>query len=175
MAKNVAILAVNPVNGFGLFNYLENFFENGISYKVFAVADTTTIKTNSGLTLVTDDVVANLKGKAAEFDALVFACGDAIPVFRDHAAAQYNLDMLEVIKEFAGKDKMMIGHCASALMFEIAGIGATRKLAVHPLAKPAIQQGVAVDDTVMEDGNFFTAQTEQSISELMPLLLERLK
>ena len=30
MAKKVAVLAVNPVNGFGLFQYLEAFFENGI-------------------------------------------------------------------------------------------------------------------------------------------------
>ena len=37
MAKKVAVLAVNPVNGFGLFQYLEAFFENGISYKVYAV------------------------------------------------------------------------------------------------------------------------------------------
>ena len=35
MAKKVAVLAVNPVNGFGLFQYLEAFFENGISYKVY--------------------------------------------------------------------------------------------------------------------------------------------
>ena len=35
MAKKVAVLAVNPVNGCGLFQYLEAFFENGISYKVF--------------------------------------------------------------------------------------------------------------------------------------------
>jgi len=40
MAKKVAVLAVNPVNGCGLFQYLEAFFENGISYKVFAVSDT---------------------------------------------------------------------------------------------------------------------------------------
>ena len=40
MAKKVAVLAVNPVNGFGLFQCLEAFFENGISYKVYAVADT---------------------------------------------------------------------------------------------------------------------------------------
>ena len=33
MAKKVAVLAVNPVNGCGLFQYLEAFFENGISYK----------------------------------------------------------------------------------------------------------------------------------------------
>lgn len=38
MAKKVAVLAVNPVNGCGLFQYLEAFFENGISYKVFATS-----------------------------------------------------------------------------------------------------------------------------------------
>lgn len=38
MTKKVAVLAVNPVNGCGLFQYLEAFFENGIAYKVFAVA-----------------------------------------------------------------------------------------------------------------------------------------
>ena len=62
MAKKVAVLAVNPVNGCGLFQYLEAFFENGISYKVFAVADSKEIKTNSGIVLTVDDVVANLKG-----------------------------------------------------------------------------------------------------------------
>ena len=46
MAKKVAVLAVNPVNGFGLFQYLEAFFENHISYKVYAVAETKEIKTN---------------------------------------------------------------------------------------------------------------------------------
>ena len=47
MAKKVAVLAVNPVNGCGLFQYLETFFENGISYKVFAVSNTKEIRTNS--------------------------------------------------------------------------------------------------------------------------------
>ena len=63
MAKKVAVLAVNPVNGFGLFQYLEAFFENGISYKVYAVAETKEIKTNSGIELVADDVIANLIGR----------------------------------------------------------------------------------------------------------------
>ena len=49
MSKKVAVLAVNPVNGSGLFQYLETFFEKGISYKVFAVSDTKTIRTNSGI------------------------------------------------------------------------------------------------------------------------------
>ena len=75
MAKKVAVLAVNPVNGCGLFQYLEAFFENGISYKVFAVSDTKEIKTNSGMVLIVDDVIANLKGHEDEFDALVFSTG----------------------------------------------------------------------------------------------------
>ena len=47
MAKKVAVLAVNPVNGCGLFQYLEAFFENGISYKVFAVSDTKDVPAES--------------------------------------------------------------------------------------------------------------------------------
>ena len=46
MAKRVAAVAVNPVNGFGLFQYLEAFFENGIGYEVYAVAPAKEIKTN---------------------------------------------------------------------------------------------------------------------------------
>ena len=38
MAKKVAVLVVNPVNGSGLFQYLETFFENGIPFRTFAVA-----------------------------------------------------------------------------------------------------------------------------------------
>lgn len=39
MSKKAAVLAVNPVNGMGLFQYLEAFYENKIPYTLFAVAD----------------------------------------------------------------------------------------------------------------------------------------
>lgn len=175
MAKKVAVLAVNPVNGFGLFQYLEAFFENGISYKVFAVADGKEIKTNSGITLSADDVVANLKGHEDEFDALVFACGDAVPVFQQNADKPYNVTMLEVIKAFGEKGKMMIGHCAAAMMFDITGITKGKKVAVHPLAKAAIRNGEATDSQSEVDGDFYTAQDENNIWTMMPKVIAALK
>lgn len=175
MAKKVAVLAVNPVNGLGLFQYLETFFENKIPYKVYAVAGSKEIKTNSGITLIADDVIANLKGHADDYDALVFACGDAIPVFNDHAGEPYNLDLMEIIKTFGEKKKIMIGHCAAAMMFDFTGITQGKKLAVHPLAKPAIQNGEATDDKYQIDGNFYTAQDESTIWTLLPQLIEVLK
>lgn len=174
MKKQVAVIAVNPVNGFGLFQYLEAFFEKGIPYKVFAVADSKTIHTNSGITLEADDVIANLKGHANDYQALVFACGDAVPVFKDHAGEPYNLDMLTVIQEFAARQKLMIGHCAAGLMFEIAGVSEGKKLAVHPLAKPAIQKGLATDDAATVDGNFYTAQCEHTLPSLLPEVFKAL-
>lgn len=175
MAKKVAVLAVNPVNGFGLFQYLETFFENGISYKVFAVADSKEIKTNSGITLFADDVVANLKGHEDEYDALVFACGDAVPVFQQNADKPYNVTMLEVIKTFGEKGKIMIGHCAAAMMFDIAGVTKGKKVAIHPLAKGAIQNGEATDSQSEVDGNFYTAQEENYIWTMMPKVIAALK
>lgn len=175
MAKKVAVLAVNPVNGFGLFQYLEAFFENGISYKAFAVADGKEIKTNSGITLFADDVVANLKGHEDEFDALVFACGDAVPVFQQNADKPYNVTMLEIIKAFGEKGKMMIGHCAAAMMFDITGITKGKKVAVHPLAKAAIRNGEATDSQSEVDGDFYTAQDENNIWTMMPKVIAELK
>ncbi|WP_102407273.1 DJ-1/PfpI family protein [Parabacteroides bouchesdurhonensis] len=175
MAKKVAVLAVNPVNGFGLFQYLEAFFENHIPYKVYAVAENKEIKTNSGITLFADDVIANLKGHEDEYDALVFACGDAVPVFKDNAGKQYNLDLMEVIKAFGEKGKLMIGHCAAAMMFDFTGITKGKNLAVHPLAKPAIQNGKATDEKSEIDGNFYTAQSENTVWTMMPQVIEALK
>lgn len=175
MAKKVAVLAVNPVNGCGLFQYLEAFFENHIPYKVFAVAETKEIKTNSGITLLADDVIANLKGHVDDYDALVFACGDAVPVFKDNAGKQYNLDLMEVIKTFGEKGKIMIGHCAGAMLFDFAGITKGKKLAVHPLVKPAIQNGEPTDAESQVDGNFYTAQDENTIWTMMPEILNALK
>lgn len=175
MAKKVAVLAVNPVNGCGLFQYLEAFFENHIPYKVFAVAETKEIKTNSGITLLADDIIANLKGHVDDYDALVFACGDAVPVFKDNAGKQYNLDLMEVIKTFGEKGKIMIGHCAGAMLFDFAGITKGKKLAVHPLAKPAIQNGEPTDAESQVDGNFYTAQDENTIWTMMPEILNALK
>ena len=175
MAKKVAVLAVNPVNGFGLFQYLESFFENGITYKVYAVADSKEIKTNSGIALTVDDVIANLKGHEDEYDAMVFACGDAVPVFQQNASKQYNIDLMDVIKNFGEKGKIMIGHCAAAMLFDFTGITEGKKLAVHPLAKPAISKGQATDEDSVVDGNFFTAKEEHYICTMMPQVLEALK
>ena len=175
MAKKVAVLAVNPVNGCGLFQYLEAFFENGISYKVFAVADSKEIKTNSGIVLTVDDVVANLKGHEDEYDALVFACGDAVPVFQQNAGKPYNVTMLEIIKTFGEKGKIMIGHCAAAMMFDFTGITKGKKVAVHPLAKPAIRNGEATDNSSKIDGNFYTAQDENNIQTMIEKIVAALK
>lgn len=175
MAKKVAVLAVNPVNGFGLFQYLEAFFENDIPYKVYAVAETKEIKTNSGITLYADDVIANLKGQEDEYDAMVFACGDAVPVFQQHATEQPNIDLMQVLKVFGEKGKILIGHCAAGMMFDFAGITAGKKLAVHPLAKPAISKGRVTDSKSEVDGNIFTAQDENTILTMMPQVLAALK
>jgi putative intracellular protease/amidase len=175
MAKKVAVLVVNPVNGFGLFQYLETFFENGIPFKTFAVATTTHIRTNSGISLQTDDVVANLKGHENEYDALVFACGDAMPKFSEHAGSPENQDMLAVIKVFGDKGKLIAGHCVGALLFDIAGIAACKRVALHPYIKGVVQSAIGTDELSVVDGNIYTAQTENTLWTLMPRLLDVLK
>lgn len=173
MAKKVAVLVVNPVNGAGLFQYLEAFFENGIPFKTFAVAETTRVKTNSGITLETDDVVANLN--ESDYDALVFACGDAMPKFAESAGCQFNQDMLAVMKRFDIAGKILAGHCVAALLYDKIGIGQGRKVALHPLIKNVVKGVVGTDKKSVVDGNLYTAQTENAIPSLLPELLEALK
>jgi putative intracellular protease/amidase len=175
MTKKVAVLAVNPVNGSGLFQYLEAFFENGIPFKTFAVAPTTQIKSNSGISLQTDEVVSNLKSHEDEYDALVFSCGDAMPKFGENAGNPENQDMLAVIKAFGDKGKLVAGHCAGALLFDIAGIAAGKRVALHPFIKTVVKSAVGTDEQSVVDSNIYTAQTENSISALLPSLLVALK
>ncbi|MDR0609435.1 MAG: DJ-1/PfpI family protein [Planctomycetaceae bacterium] len=175
MAKKVAVLAVNPVNGAGLFQYLEAFFENEIPYKTFAVAETTQIKTNSGISLQTDDVVANLKGNENKYEVLVFACGDAMPKFAENADKIFNQDMLEVIKTFDDNNKILVGHCAAALLYDNLEIGKGKKVALHPFIKSVVKGCIGTDEQSVVDGNIYTAQTENSISALLPNLLKALK
>lgn len=175
MGKKVAVIAFSPVNGMGLFQYLEAFFENEIQYKTFAIDNTKEIKTNSGISITLDDVIGNLKGHESEYDALVFSCGDAMLKFGDNADKQYYKDMFEVLKNFNADGKLIAGHCAAAIMFEKAGITAGKKVAVHPYGKPAIQNGTATDDKFVVDHNLYTAQCEGAIWQLMPELLAALK
>ena len=175
MAKRAAVVAVNPVNGMGLFQYLETFFENKIPYTLFAVADSREIRTNSGVGLTVDGVIADLRGHEDDFDALVFACGDAVPVFAEHAGEPWNKDLMEVLKTFGEKDKLMIGHCAAGMMFGFAGVAAGRRVAVHPLAKAAVTGPVATDAAFEIDGNFYTAQEEHAIPAMIRQVVEALK
>lgn len=175
MAKKVAVLAVNPVNGSGLFQYLEALYENGIQYKTFAVSDKREIKTNSGINLTLDSTIANLKGHENEYDAVIFACGDAIPEFKDNADKPFNQDMLAVIKAFADGGKKLAGHCGFAVILDITDADKGKKVAVHPYAKAAIKNGIATDEKIEIDGNTYTAQCEHTIHLLIPELLKALK
>lgn len=171
MSKKVAIIVPNPVNGFGLFAYLENCFENGVEAKTFAVDTVPKVKTNSGYELNLNGTIADLKGKEIEYDGLIFACGDAIITLQSHVNEQPYQDMFEVIKNFEGLGKMIAGHCAAAMIFEKAGITKGKKVAVHPLAKAAIQEGIATDSSSMIDQNLFTARNEDYVLEIIPWFL----
>jgi len=175
MSKKVAVLAVNPVNGSGLFQYLEAFFENDIPYKTFAVADTTQIHANSGISLETDDIVANLLGHTDEFDALVFACGNAMPKFAENADKQFNKNLLAVIKDFADKGKILVGHCVAALLFDNTEIAKGKRVALHPFVKPIVKNCIGTDEQTVVEGNIYTAQDEHSVSSLLPEVLKALK
>ena len=98
MAKKAAVLVVDPVNGAGLFHYLEAFFENGIPFRTFAVAETPQVTTNSGVALRLDDTVSRLAGREEEYDALVFACGDAMPKFAENALSELMPQVLQALK-----------------------------------------------------------------------------
>jgi putative intracellular protease/amidase len=173
MFKKTAVLVVNPVNGSGLFQYLEAFFEEKIAFKTFAVSQNVNVRTNSGVSLITDDVVSNLKDK--DYDALVFACGNAMPSFAENATKPYNQVMLDVINRFANSGKTIIGHCASALLFDNIEALKGKKVAIHPMVKNVVKNVVATDEKFVIDGNLLTAQSENTISSLLPFVIKALK
>ena len=175
MAKKAAVLVVDPVNGAGLFHYLEAFFENGIPFRTFAVAETPQVTTNSVVALRLDDTVSRLAGREEEYDALVFACGDAMPKFAENADKPFNREMLRIMKRFAEQGKPMIGHYAAALLYDNLGIARGRRVALHPFLKTVVRECIPTDDKAVVDGNFYTAQTENALSELMPQVLQALK
>ncbi|MDR1725689.1 MAG: DJ-1/PfpI family protein [Bacteroidales bacterium] len=175
MKKKVAVLAVNPVNGIGLFTYLEQLYENGIEFQVFAVSTETKIKTNSGIYLETDDRIGNLKNREQNFDAMFFACGNAMPEFVNKIDEIYNRDMLAVIENFAKAQKIIVGHCASALLFNQTKALYGKRVALHPMIKNYVPNLLVSDKSFEIDGKLFTAKNEICITELMPFVINALK
>ena len=160
MSKKVAVVAVNPVNGLGLFSYLETFFENKVDYRVFAVYD---------------DVIAHLVGKSNEYDALVFACGDAVPVFAQNMDKPYNQMLLQVIKEFGQSGKLLIGHCGAGVFFDMAEVDTGRQVACHPYVKDTVKNGVYSDAPYVVDGTLFTAAEENELHLMLPEVVKALQ
>ena len=118
---------------------------------------------------------SRLAGREEEYDALVFACGDAMPKFAENADKPFNREMLRIMKRFAEQGKPMIGHCAAALLYDNLGIARGRRVALHPFLKTVVRECIPTDDKAVVDGNFYTAQTENTLSELMPRVLQALK
>lgn len=175
MKKKVAIIAPNPVNGMGLFEYLETFFENKIAYSTFAIYSSNEIKTNSGISIHLDGTISDLLNKTNEYDALLFACGDAIPTLNDNIGETYWQEAFQVIKSFNDAGKLLIGHCGASLIFEIAGVTEGKKLALHYLARPAIKNGIATEEEIYVDQNILSAECEHAIRKLIPEILKRLQ
>jgi len=48
-------------------------------------------------------------------------------------------------------------------------------VALHPFLKTVVRECIPTDDKAVVDGNFYTAQTENTLSELMPRVLQALK
>ncbi|WP_073357327.1 DJ-1/PfpI family protein [Dysgonomonas macrotermitis] len=164
-----------PVNGLGLFEYLEAFFENKIEYKTFAISESATIKTNSGITITLDETINNLKGNEAAYDALVFACGDAIISLAENIDKAFWQDAFAVINTFNEQGKLLIGHCAGGLIFDKTGVTKGKKVAGHPYAQTAIANGTPVDSEFVIDSNLYTAQTENTLHLLIPEVVKALK
>ena len=174
MAKKAAVLVVDPVNGAGLFHYLEAFFENGIPFRTFAVAETPQVTTNSGVALRLDDTVSRLAGREEEYDAWSSPAATPCPNSPERRQALQPGDAPH-LKRFAEQGKPMIGHCAAALLYDNLGIARGRRVALHPFLKTVVRECIPTDDKAVVDGNFYTAQTENALSELMPQVLQALK
>ena len=92
----------------------------------------------------------------------------------DNMAADARLT--ELLRWYAAQpEKYVAAMCAAPGVLARAGITAGKRLAVHPLAKPAIQTGQATDGKSEIDGNFYTAQDENTLWTMMPQLIEALK
>lgn len=168
MKKKVAVIVPEPVNGFGLFAYLEAFYESDIDATTYAVSSKPEVQTNSGVSIKTNGLIKDLKGKEANYDGVVFACGDVIIKLGELMATQEYKDMLEVVQNFDKLEKKIAGHCAAGLIFEQAGVTTGKKIAVHPLGKCTIKAGIAVDNSSIVDKNLYTARDENNVMEVIP-------
>lgn len=61
------------------------------------------------------------------------------------------------------------------MLFDFAGVTEGKKLAVHPLAKPAITKGRRQTINLWLMAIFFTAQDEKFVWTMMPEVLKVLK
>jgi putative intracellular protease/amidase len=77
--------------------------------------------------------------------------------------------------QFVDKGKIIVGHCAAALLFDQAGIGEGKKVAGHPYVKSAIKKAVTTDAKSEINDNLYTAQTENAIWTMIPELLKALE
>ena len=98
-----------------------------------------------------------------------------MPKFSENVGKPYNQEMLRVMKTFADRGKLLAGHCAAALLYDKLGIADGRRVALHPFIKPVVRECIGTDDKAVVDGNFYTAQTENALAELIPSLVKALK
>lgn len=173
--KESSCIGRKPCQRIGLVSVFGNLLRERHSLQDIRGSGYHECKTNSGLRLQTDDVITSLKGHEHEYDAIVFACGDAMPKFAENADKPYNVDMLSVIKNFAAQGKTIAGHCAAALLFDNLGIAQGRRVALYPFLKPVVKSCIGTDEKAVIDGIFYTAQNENTISCLLPELLKVLK
>lgn len=115
---------------------------------VLAGVSRMTVVGKSGIRIEADALLENVRG--GDFDVLFLPGGPAVMELRK------NEEVLELVREFSGKDKLIAAICAAPLLLLDAGVLNGRKFTAHFSTTSELPQNTG--DRVVSDGAFITSR-----------------
>jgi len=109
------------------------------------------VSASRGVKIVPDTTLADVE--LNDFDMIVIPGG---AVGTDKLSS--NEKLLEAIRLFHEKGKILGAICAAPLVLQAAGILKGKKITCHPAVINRLKEGERLDETVVIDGNIITSQ-----------------
>jgi 4-methyl-5(b-hydroxyethyl)-thiazole monophosphate biosynthesis len=149
MAKKVCVLFGNGVEEIELVVPVDIFRRSGVEATLVSAESCLQVSGAHGVKLVADVTLANVE--VDDFDVLLLPGGPGTFALKDSG------DVLDFVKLFHSRGKLICAICAAPLILNNAGVLENRKFCSHPCAY-SVLKNVDRAARVVVDGNLITAK-----------------
>ena len=170
MAKKAVVLLAEGFEEVEAVTPIDYLRRAGVDVTTAAIGGTAAVKGARGIQVIADTTLAELAGRAGEFDAVIVPGG--MPGAANLAASK---EVSSLLTDMAAADKLVCAICASpAVVLAPLGLLSGKKFTCYPDMEKQVSGGTWSEDKVVIDGGIITSRSAGTAGDFAAAIISKL-